>query len=180
MFTALSSQSVTIQLKPPAHSSATLDAVAQGSTGAQAAKRPKQQQQQQQQQRQPGQPHHLQHPQQQQRQQQQQAPQQQAVKQSARPKDASKRAAAAAAAAAASKAKPRSNTSSGADGSQPKTMFYDMLAEQGIAAPSKAAAAGGGLQAAFLQDLRMERELARKLKVKKVRDVGAQGVGGWT
>jgi hypothetical protein len=43
-------------------------------------------------------------------------------------------------------------------------------------APSKAAAAaaaaaaggGGSLQAAFLQDLRTERELARKLKVKKV------------
>jgi hypothetical protein len=124
-----------------------------------------------------------------QRQQQQQVPQQQVAKQSARPKDASKRAAAAAAAAAgaaAGKPKPRSNTSNGAEGAQTKTMFYDMLAEQGVAAPSKAAAAaaaaggGGGLQAAFLQDLRMERELARKLKVKKVRGgaTGWQGISG--
>ena len=58
-------------------------------------------------------------------------------------------------------------------------MFCDLLAEQGVVAPTRrasaaAAAAGGGgggstLDAAFLQDLRTERELARKLKVKKVR-----------
>lgn len=63
-------------------------------------------------------------------------------------------------------------------------MFYDLLAEQGVAAPVKggggsaAAAAGGGVAAAFLQDLRTERELAKKLKVKKVGARGPQA-GCW-
>lgn len=62
----------------------------------------------------------------------------------------------------------------GADGiaGSKKTMFYDLLAQQGVLAPIKgataAAAPASSLQAAFLQDLRTERELARKLKVKKV------------
>ena len=64
-------------------------------------------------------------------------------------------------------------------------MFYDLLAEQGVVAPSKAAAAaaaggGGSLQAAFLQDLRTERELARKLKVKKVSRYSLFWGGGYS
>jgi hypothetical protein len=104
--------------------------------------------------------------------QQPQQPQQQQPKakqqQPARLKDASKPAA------AAGKARDHSSSGGGVDGmaGSKKTMFYDLLAEQGVVAPVKGAAAAAGpgssLQAAFLQDLRMERELARKLKVKKV------------
>lgn len=46
-----------------------------------------------------------------------------------------------------------------------KTKFYEMLEADGVSA---AAAAGAASKNAFLADLRMEREMARKLKIKKV------------
>jgi hypothetical protein len=55
-----------------------------------------------------------------------------------------------------------------------KTQFFSMLADQGVRAPSKAGAGvktvGGSSDkhAAFLADLRLEREMAKKLGMKKV------------
>lgn len=45
-----------------------------------------------------------------------------------------------------------------------KTKFYEMLEADGVAA----AATGAASNSAFLADLKMEREMARKLKIKKV------------
>ncbi|KAF8061907.1 MRF1 [Scenedesmus sp. PABB004] len=48
-----------------------------------------------------------------------------------------------------------------------RTKFYDMLAAEGVAPAPGGGAAGAASQAAFLADLALQREMARKLKVKK-------------
>jgi hypothetical protein len=58
----------------------------------------------------------------------------------------------------------------GGHSSSSKTKFYEMLAADGVTAAAAAAAGTGAASTqAFLADLRLEREMARKLKVKKVR-----------
>jgi transcription initiation factor TFIID subunit TAF12 len=62
--------------------------------------------------------------------------------------------------------------------SSSKTKFYEMLEADGITAAA-AAASGAASKQAFLADLRLEREMARKLKVKKVRASCLESVTTW-